>query len=445
MQNISSMSHSINSIQHTISFAKRKISIRSFTMQKKIGVGIIGCGMISASHVRGYLELPERVQILAVCDTIEESVKNRAASIISECKKQAQQAAEEAEKAETAEAKEKLEAKQALLMEYSQSDVKIFSDYEEMLKLPGLDAVSICTPPFVHAPATIAAAKAGKHVFCEKPMSRTATEAKIMCDACNEARVKLGYQSGGTRLGAVNYAIRNYITSGKLGDVYYGRQTSFRVRGRPGLDMPNFSKWFLDSTKGGGGGIYDIGVYQIDKILYLLGDPQPATISGIAYRGVEPKYTGDGVYDVDEHTSVLVRFSNGMSFTFENGWVTNMSGISEGIFIFGSKGAFRGDTLIVEQGEWDKDDKGRPIRYRAKLVEKELEVPNIPNPGKFGDFLNACTSDVKPICTGEDGMKIMEIMSGALLSAKLKREITVSELYAIEAMRYEPTPGWPIG
>ena len=275
-------------------------------------------------------------------------------------------------------------------------------------------------------------------------MSRTATEAKVMCDACNKAGVKLGYQSGGTRLGAVSYAIRDLITSGKLGDVYYGRQTSFRVRGRPGLDMPNFSKWFLDSTLGGGGGLYDIGVYQIDKVLYLLGDPQPATISGMAYHGFEPLHTGDNPYDVDEHVSVFVRFTNGMTFTFEDGWTTNMTGMSEGIFIFGSKGALRGNTLIVDEGKWEKDDAGKPRRYQPKLVEKELELPDIPNQGKLGDFLNACISDAKPMSTGEDGVKVMEIMSGALLSAKLGREITVPELYTIEAMRSEPTPGWPI-
>jgi predicted dehydrogenase len=414
-------------------------------MGERIGVGIIGCGMISRAHVKGYLDLPERAQILAVCDVVEKNAKSRAASIISECKERAKQAAEQAKKAKTAKDKENLAAQQALLLEYSKSDIEVFNDYNEMLKLPGLDAVSICTPPFAHAPITIAAASAGKHVYCEKPMARTATEARVMRDACSKAGVKLGYQSGGTRLGAVNYAVRNYIVSGKLGDVYYGRQTSFRVRGRPGVDMPNFSKWFLDSSKAGGGGLYDIGVYQIDKVLYLLGDPQPVTISGMAYHGMPPVYRGRSVYDVDEYASVFVRFSNGMSFTFEDGWVTNMTGMSEGIFIFGSKGAFRGNTLIVEQGEWDKDDKGRRKRYQAKLVEKELEVPDIPNPGKIGDFLNACESDAKPICTGEDGAKIMEIMSGALLSAKLGREITVSELYAIEAMRSEPVPGWPIG
>ena len=59
-------------------------------------------------------------------------------------------------------------------------------------------------------------------------MSMAATEAQTMCDTCNQADVKLGYQSGGTCLGGASYAIRDYVTSGKIGDVYYGRMTSFR-------------------------------------------------------------------------------------------------------------------------------------------------------------------------------------------------------------------------
>ena len=414
-------------------------------MAKKVGIGIIGCGMIAGSHIRGYMELAERAQMLAVCDVVKKNAEQRAESIIAEAKKQAQQAAEKAKETKNAAEKKELKAKEALLLECSESKVKVYTDYKKLLKHPGIDAVSVCTPPFVHEPVVVAAAEAGKHIFCEKPMSRTATEAKVMRDACDKAGVKLGYQSGGTHLGAVNHAIRDYVTSGKLGDVYYGRQTSFRDRGRPGLDMVNFSSWFLDSSLGGGGGMYDIGVYQVDRVLYLLGDPQPETISGMAYHGFEPKYTGKGVYDVDEHVSVFVRFTNGMTFTFEDGWTTNMTGMSQGIFIFGSKGAIRGDTLIVDEGKWQKDDAGKRRRYQAKLVEKELELKDVPNPGKFGDFLNACTSDAKPTSDGDSGVKVMEILSGSLLSAKLGREITVEELYAIEAMRAEPIPGWPIG
>lgn len=129
--------------------------------------------------------------------------------------------------------------------------------------------------------------QAGKHVYCEKPMAMAATESKAMCDACNQANVKLGYQSGGTRLGGTNYAIRDYVTSGKIGDVYYGRMTSFRGRGRSGVDMMLGSPWFIDSAKAGSGALYNTGVYDIDKTLYLLGDPQPTTVSATASRGID--------------------------------------------------------------------------------------------------------------------------------------------------------------
>ncbi|HID57577.1 TPA: hypothetical protein EYP37_13665, partial [Candidatus Poribacteria bacterium] len=88
-------------------------------MSKRIGIGIIGCGMISKSHVRGYLELPERARILAVCDVVEENAKERAAMVISEAEERSHKLAEEAKKAETAEEKGRLEERSKLLAEYA--------------------------------------------------------------------------------------------------------------------------------------------------------------------------------------------------------------------------------------------------------------------------------------------------------------------------------------
>ena len=413
-------------------------------MSKRIKIGLIGCGMVSGSHVNGYLAHPQHAEIVAVCDTVEANVKRRHAEVLSGAASRAESATAEAEKAETAEAREQLQADAALWAEYEGNGVKIFSDYNEMLRECDLDAVSLALPPFVHEPATVAAAKAGKHVFCEKPMARTATEARNMRDVCKTAGVKLAYQSGGTCLDPTSYAIRDYVTSGKLGDVYYGRLTSYRVRGRPNVDMFGYGRWFLNSEFSGGGTIYDTGVYLINRSLYLLGSPQPATISGIAYRGMLPEYTGDEINDVEEHASVFVRFTNGMSFIFENGWSSNMAGQPQGIFIFGSQGSFSDDKLFLEDGTWDTDDQGNRRRYQGNLVEKPLELPDRSFPDKFRDFLDACNSDAQPVSNGDIGLNVTEIMSGALLSAKLGREISVEELYEIEALRSEPTPGWPI-
>ena len=413
-------------------------------MSKRIKIGIIGCGMISGSHVNGYLAHPQHAEIVAVCDTVDANVQRRHAEVLSGAASRAETATADAAKAETAEAREQLKANAALWAEYADNGVQIFSDYNKMIKECDLDAVSLATPPFVHEGPTVAAAQAGKHVFCEKPMARTATEARNMRDACDAAGVKLAYQSGGTCLDPTSYAIRDYITSGKLGDVYYGRLTSYRVRGRPNVDMFGFGKWFLNSAYSGGGTVYDTGVYDINRSIYLLGSPQPATISGIAYRGMLPEYTGEEINDVEEHVSIFVRFTNGMSFTYEHGWAGNLAEHPQGIFIFGSKGSFSGNKLFLEKGKWDTDDQGNRRRYQSDLVETPLEPPQRAFPDKFRDFLNACNSDAQPVSNGDVGLKVTEIMSGSLLSAKLGREISVEELYEIEALRTEPTPGWPI-
>ena len=413
-------------------------------MPKRIKIGLIGCGMISGSHVNGYLAYPQHAEIVAVCDTVDANAKRRHAEVLSGAASRAEAAKADAGKAKTAEAGEQLKANAALWAEYADNGVKIFSDYNEMLKECDLDAVSLATPPFVHEPATVAAANLGKHVFCEKPMARTATEARNMRDACDAAGVKLAYQSGGTCLDPTSYAIRDYITSGNLGDVYYGRLTSYRVRGRPNVDMFGFGRWFLNSAYSGGGTIYDTGVYDINRSIYLLGSPQPATISGIAYRGMLPEYTGEEINDVEEHASVFVRFTNGMSFTYEHGWSSNMAEQPQGIFIFGSQGSFSNNKLFLEKGKWDTDDQGNRRRYQGNLVETPLELSKRSFPDKFRDFLDACNSDAQPASNGDVGLKVTEIMSGSLLSAKLGREISVEELYEIEALRTEPTPGWPI-
>ena len=223
-------------------------------MSKRIRIGLIGCGMIARSHINGYLAHPQHAEIVAVCDTVEANVKRRAADFLSVMQAaRAGTAKTAAEKAEIAEARERLKADAALLSEYADNGVKSFNDYNEMIQECDLDAVSLALPPFVHEVATVTAAKAGLHVFCEKPMARTATEARNMRDACDAAGVKLAYQSGGTCLDPTSYAIRESVTSGKIGDVYYGRLTSFRVRGRPNIDMFGFGRWFLNSAFSGGG------------------------------------------------------------------------------------------------------------------------------------------------------------------------------------------------
>ncbi|MGC8842411.1 MAG: Gfo/Idh/MocA family protein, partial [bacterium] len=102
--------------------------------KRKLRVGIIGVGGIAQAHMQGYAKLKDKVDLVAFCDTIPERAEKGA-------------------------------------KEYGSRNAKVFTDYREMLEMKDLDAVDICTPNKFHAPQAIDALKAGKHVFCEKPMA----------------------------------------------------------------------------------------------------------------------------------------------------------------------------------------------------------------------------------------------------------------------------------
>jgi len=344
-------------------------------MSRLLRVGVVGVGTIGVNHLETYLKC-RKARVVAVADVKEDLVKSVA----------------------------------------SKYGVKrFFTDYRDVLALKDVDAVSVCTPPFAHAPVTCDAAAAGKHVLCEKPMAMNAEEAKRMVDACDRAGVKLGICHARLRFDPAVEMARKYVTSGKLGTVYYARVSRFRRRGRPGLDILEPSKWFLDSSKAGGGALADIGCYDIDLILYLLDSPQPSAVSAITFRGVgtPPKITTP--YDVEEHASLLVRFMNGPVATFETAWASNMDR-GEGVVLFGTKGGLKLEpfTFYTEQG-----GKQRTI---------SVSIPDKPAGDLINDFVTACLKDRTPKTPGEEGLKVMQIISMTYASAKLGREVTLSEL-----------------
>ncbi|MBR2877480.1 MAG: Gfo/Idh/MocA family oxidoreductase, partial [Clostridia bacterium] len=109
-------------------------------------IGIIGCGGISRQHIEAYNKNPD-VEVYALCDINEDRVKS---------------------------------------MGEKYGIDRLYTSAEEMLKLPEIDAVSVCTWNSAHAPCTIAALNAGKHVLCEKPMAMNAAEAQTMIDAAEK-------------------------------------------------------------------------------------------------------------------------------------------------------------------------------------------------------------------------------------------------------------------
>ncbi|MEM1580979.1 MAG: Gfo/Idh/MocA family oxidoreductase [Candidatus Bathyarchaeia archaeon] len=347
-------------------------------MGKILNMGVIGVGVIGKSHLQAIAN-QKNARVIAIADINEENLKSAA---------------------------EKFKVE------------KCFTDYHDLLALKNLDAVIVATPPFNHAEITCAAAAASKHVLCEKPMAMNSKEAAKMVDACKKAGVKLGICSARSRLTQQAEMARQYILEGKLGKVYYARFTQIRRRGRPGIDILKESKWFLDSSKAGGGALIDIGCYDIDLALYLLGDVQPLSVSAMTFRGVGGTLNLETKYDVEEHSTTFVKFAEGQAIFFETTWAANLNSYQETI-ILGSKGGLRLNPFTYFTEE---EGKGIAISYELGGDWGVLQSSLI------SDFVTACLEDRPPKTPGDDGLKVMQVIDMAYKSAKLNKEVRVDEI-----------------
>jgi len=345
---------------------------------KKFKVGIIGAGTIGCAHISAFTA-NKKSEVEAIADINPDTLKS---------------------------VSEKFNIEKA------------FTDYHDLLAIDELDGIAVCTPPFAHAKITCDAAASGKHVLCEKPMAMNSEEARRMVEACDEAGVKLGICSARSRFISAVKLAKKYIDKGKIGDVYYYRATTLRRRGRPGIDILKGSKWFLDSSKAGGGALIDIGCYDIDASLYLLGNVQPVSVSAMRFTGIKPTVNPGTVYDVEEHSSIFVRFKEGITATFETAWASNIGPHTETL-IFGSAGGLKLTPFTYYTEE------------RGLAVSKIFDIPQRPRETwsqLIDDFITACRKDRDPKTPGRDGLKIMEIIDMAYRSAKLKREVNIQEL-----------------
>jgi len=347
-------------------------------MMKKFRVGIIGVGTIGCAHIKAFTA-NEKAEVAAIADINPDTLKS---------------------------VSKKFKIKKA------------FTDYRDLLAMDDLDGVAVCTPPFTHAEITCNAASSGKHVLCEKPMAMNSEEARRMVEACDEAGVKLGICSARSRFNPSVSLAKKYIDEGKIGRVYYYRATTLRRRGRPGIDILKESKWFLDSSKAGGGALIDIGCYDIDAALYLLGNVQPISVSAMRFTGIEPAVNLSTVYDVEEHSSIFVRFKEGITATFETAWASNIGSYTETL-IFGSLGG-----LKLTPFTYYTEEEGIGISKILDIPQRPLEIWS----QLTDDFITACRKNRDPKTSGRDGLKTMEIIDMAYRSAKLKREVSIREL-----------------
>lgn len=238
--------------------------------QEHVCWGIVGCGWVARDYVAPGMRAAHGAKLVALCDLNQQAMARIAAATPG-----AQQ----------------------------------FTDLDMFLALPELDAVYVATPNHLHAPLTIAAAQAGKHVLCEKPMATGIADAERMVAACNAMNVRYA-TAFDQRFHARHGQLRGLIEAGSLGmitrvAIHYACWTP--TDWRPETDEGAHENWRIDPAQAGGGAFIDLAPHGLDLAQYLLGETLDV-VSAMFQRRV---FT----YPVDDGAMLIGRFASGALFS----------------------------------------------------------------------------------------------------------------------------------
>ena len=346
---------------------------------KKLRAALIGSGGIAnICHVPGYLNVADRVEIVALCDIRPEAI-------------------------------ERTRERFAL-------NVPGYADFRKMLRSEKIDVVSVCTPNSVHKPATLAALNAKCHVLCEKPIATSAADARAMIRAAKKNRKQLMIGQSG-RYHEKPRAVKRAVDAGMLGDIYYARAHAIRRREVPARDT------FLKKDLAGGGPMYDIGVHMLDMALWQMGFPKPVTATGVTTTKFGNKHGVIGtwgqwdpkMFEVEDFAAAFVRFSNGASLTLETSFASNIDEPVMNVWLLGDKGGAdvrKGKLFTEDAGTlWDLTTYGLPP-MKAYLAELE-------------EFVEAIRRRKRvPVPAGE-ALVTQTILDAVYKSAELGKEVRI--------------------
>jgi 1,5-anhydro-D-fructose reductase (1,5-anhydro-D-mannitol-forming) len=259
---------------------------------------------------------------------------------------------------------------------------KSVTSLDALVDDPDVDAVYISTTNELHKDQVLAAAKAGKHILCEKPLATSLADAHTMVDACRAANVVFATNHH-LRNAASHTAMREAVAAGKIGTPLAAKV--FHAVYLP----PHLQGWRLDRPEAGGGVILDITVHDTDTLRYVLGDdPVEATAfsqrSGLAKAGLEDAVMG------------VMRFKSGLIALFHDGFTTKYS--ETGFEVHGTEGSLVGLNVMTQKPIGTVTLRNKDGETELKLDQKTLYETGV------AKFHAAMAGKGKPAASGEDGL-----------------------------------------
>jgi len=352
-------------------------------MAEKLRAGIIGCGGIANGKHMPNLAKTGKAEMVAFCDIVEERALKAA-------------------------------------KEYGTADAKCYTDYKKLLAENKLDMVYVLTPNKSHSYITIDALEAGNHVMCEKPMAKTAKEARAMVEASKKTGklLTIGYQ---TRFFAPSQYIKQSVERGDLGEIYFAKAHALRRRAVPTWGV------FLNEEEQGGGPLIDIGTHALDLTLWYMNNYKPKSVMGNVYK----KLNGNGIcgnafgpwnpdeFTVEDSAFALITMEDGATVILESSWALNMIDAFEAqSTLCGTKaGADMRDGVRI-----NGDDFGRLYEKVPSLKAGGVAFfeGGAVDHGTFEQmtFINAITKGTPLVVLPEEACVVTEILEAIYKSAE---------------------------
>jgi len=333
----------------------------------KVRVGLIGAGGIAGAHVKGYLANPDTTVLVAVADPVAENAQRRA----------------------------------------DLAGAATYSSYLDMLAEADIDAVDICLPHHLHKDAIIAAAKAGKHILCEKPLCLSAEEAAEVNAAVEAAGVTLMCAHNQLFSPPVAKALE-MIRDGALGDVYEVRTTDSFYN-----DFnPDNMGWRASAKTSGGGELIDTGYHPTYLLLQLAGG-EPVEVSAMLSTHRLKFMEGE------DSAQLLVRFDNGVLGHLVTSWAYSPTTNTERFSVVGQLGSLFSD--------------GRNLSYKLRSGEQgKLEFPEVNEfAAEIEHFASSILNGTRPIHTQKEGIEVLGIILAAYESAATRSFADVKSPVAV--------------
>lgn len=363
----------------------------------KLKIGVIGCGGIAnQKHFPALKANADLNEIVAFCDIQKERAEKAA-------------------------------------QEFGAPGAKVYTDYHDLLADPNVEVVHVCTPNVAHCPITCDAFAAGKHVYCEKPMSHSTSEAEKMVEAWKKSgkQFTVGYQN---RFRPEVQNLHAACMNDDLGEIYYGKAHAVRRRGVPTWGV------FMDKAQQGGGPLIDIGTHALDITLWCMNNYDVDSVTGSVFyklgslqQATEGNLFGPwdpNTFEVEDSAMGFIKMKNGATINLEASWALNilesreasttLCGTKAGAEIHSGM-SYSKNELIYNRGR------------NNQLMEETLSpVGGVAYFGGGGgeegtidcrQWLEAVQNGTQPLVKPEEALVVTKILDAIYQSAKENKEV----------------------